>query len=634
MENGSELVVAGPAPVADTAANISANLDSYETNLPPSITVTDNNPLTVTVGQITSDAAVLAITSNANGSACTLDVVDTAANVSAGLDTLNGDSHVTSIALTDGGTPSLSLTVAQALNDTRALGEIGTPHTITVADTGANISTLTAAQIAGLAAEGVTSIVVTDGVVQQNPFGFELNALQAVALAAAGIHISNPNSSAYYPVIVLDSQANIQALTPAQIAALGGDGVSVIGAYGALVWTVAQTDALISAALSAGTVGAGAVPVVIADTAANVETLTPAQINAARNLEGVTSITVTDGSLTFNVAQALQIEQNGIQIAVPAGDSVTLADTQSNLSTFTAGDLTALQADGFTAFVTINTAPTIAGTVAGQQTTSEAPVNPFAHVTITDANSGATDTLTITLSNGGSGGTLSGSSLSGGSGGVYTLSGTAAAVTSELDALTFTPVAGQPGTSATTTFALSDQSTGYATPVTDSATTVTDADPAVAVRSYTAAQIEALTQSQISALHAEGYASIVSTDTSVALTVAQAIALEGADILVSAPSGSSVGISDTAKDLKTLTAPRSRPAGDSASAGVTSTNASVALTVAQALAFATIGFKIAVPSGDKITITDTAGNVETLTTSSIAGLPAIGVARSARREPA
>ena len=57
-------------------------------------------------------------------------------------------------------------------------------------------------------------------------------------------------------------------------------------------------------------------------------------------------------------------------------------------------------------------APTIAGTVSGQTTTSETPVKPFAHVTIGDANVGATDTLTITL--GGAGGTLSGTGLSGG----------------------------------------------------------------------------------------------------------------------------------------------------------------------------------------------------------------------------
>ena len=46
------------------------------------------------------------------------------------------------------------------------------------------------------------------------------------------------------------------------------------------------------------------------------------------------------------------------------------------------------------------TPPTIANTHT-TTTTSDAAVNPFAGVTITDLNAGATDTLTITLSNGG-----------------------------------------------------------------------------------------------------------------------------------------------------------------------------------------------------------------------------------------
>jgi hypothetical protein len=49
-------------------------------------------------------------------------------------------------------------------------------------------------------------------------------------------------------------------------------------------------------------------------------------------------------------------------------------------------------------------APTIAGTARGQTTASETPVRPFAHVTVGDANAGATDTLTINI--GGGGGTL------------------------------------------------------------------------------------------------------------------------------------------------------------------------------------------------------------------------------------
>ena len=92
-------------------------------------------------------------------------------------------------------------------------------------------------------------------------------------------------------------------------------------------------------------------------------------------------------------------------------------------------------------------APTITGAAAGQTTNNEAVVHPFSGVTIGDANVGATETLTITLSGGG--GTLTGTGLSGGSG-TYTLSGSAATVTSELDALSFTPTAGAPGSQTTT----------------------------------------------------------------------------------------------------------------------------------------------------------------------------------------
>ena len=177
----------------------------------------------------------------------------------------------------------------------------------------------------------------------------------------------------------------------------------------------------------------------------------------------------------------------------------TVASTNAMGTTFTVGDLgTALQiaggsghdtliAQGLTLTATQRTeifatssietitdqtgtyeappAPTIAGTVSGLTTTSEAAVKPFAGVTIGDANFGATDTLTITL--GGAGGTLSGTGLSGGTGGVYTLSGTAAAITSELHALVFTPKAGAPNTSSPTTFTLSDQSSAGGAPVVD-----------------------------------------------------------------------------------------------------------------------------------------------------------------------
>src|SRR5262249_55607364 len=51
-------------------------------------------------------------------------------------------------------------------------------------------------------------------------------------------------------------------------------------------------------------------------------------------------------------------------------------------------------------------------------------------------------------------------------------------ITSELHALVFTPKAGAPGSSTTTTFTLSDLSSANATPTVNSSTTVINTDPA------------------------------------------------------------------------------------------------------------------------------------------------------------
>ena len=149
----------------------------------------------------------------------------------------------------------------------------------------------------------------------------------------------------------------------------------------------------------------------------------------------------------------LYIQIDGLQTLTAANFALTAAQSSADLGGAGSSDP--------------SVAPTIAGTVSGQSTASEAAVNPFAKVTIADSNANATDTLTITL--GGAGGVLSGTGLSGGTGGVYTLSGTAP---SELDALSFTPKAGAPGSSSTTTFTLSDLSSAYATPAVDSANLV------------------------------------------------------------------------------------------------------------------------------------------------------------------
>ena len=128
----------------------------------------------------------------------------------------------------------------------------------------------------------------------------------------------------------------------------------------------------------------------------------------------------------------------------------------------------------------------IVGTVAGQTTTSEAPVAPFSSVTITDLHDGGTDidTLSITLTGGGGtltdGAGFTGTSTLSGSGNSYTLTGTAADITSELDALSFTPTAGGPHTTSTTTFTLVNTNPVTGPSPSDSTTTVANTDPGVA----------------------------------------------------------------------------------------------------------------------------------------------------------
>jgi hypothetical protein len=121
-----------------------------------------------------------------------------------------------------------------------------------------------------------------------------------------------------------------------------------------------------------------------------------------------------------------------------------------------------------TAFEVISTgatfAPVITGTAANQAVTDATTIDPFSSVTLTDGNSGQTDTVTITLSNAANG-TLSNLANGNFAAGVYTDTGTTAQVTGALDGLVFIPTDHQvpPGQTVTTTFTIKDTDTAGAT---------------------------------------------------------------------------------------------------------------------------------------------------------------------------
>ena len=122
----------------------------------------------------------------------------------------------------------------------------------------------------------------------------------------------------------------------------------------------------------------------------------------------------------------------------------------------------------------VNDAPSIAGTVAGQAVNDSATLSPFAGVTIGDVDNPAqTLSVSVTLDTAAKGAftTLNGFTDAGG--GVYTFSGTAAAATSAIQGLVFDPADNRvtPGSTETTIFTISVDD-GVAAPVTDATTTV------------------------------------------------------------------------------------------------------------------------------------------------------------------
>ncbi len=134
----------------------------------------------------------------------------------------------------------------------------------------------------------------------------------------------------------------------------------------------------------------------------------------------------------------------------------------------------------------IPTPPSITGAVGNQGVPNETASTPFSTVTLVDPNIGSTDTVTVTMSAAGNG---TFSNLGSGSydpaTGVYSVSGSAAAVTAALDAQVFTPVA-QANVNVTTTQFTIDPGAGGAP---DNTTSVTSVQQILGLASVPAGQI-------------------------------------------------------------------------------------------------------------------------------------------------
>jgi hypothetical protein len=136
-------------------------------------------------------------------------IVDGAAHVAAHLDELNADPQVTSISLSGplhaNGAP-LTLTLAQALNDTHALAAFSSTVCIAATSSAGTIEALTASQIAQLSFSGVTQLVATDQ-------GVDLTAAQKQALGTVRVAIVQPYSGGSAEVIRYQSSGLLASVS-------------------------------------------------------------------------------------------------------------------------------------------------------------------------------------------------------------------------------------------------------------------------------------------------------------------------------------------------------------------------------------------------------------------------------------
>ncbi len=126
------VVVSATGAISDTAARISGALDAYQAVAASltSITITDGQPLTISLRDIGNDAQALALIP---GGAYTLNVVDSSTTIMANIAALNGNAKVVGIGFTDATPPTLTFTDTQYTTTySHAIGEMMGARSIAV----------------------------------------------------------------------------------------------------------------------------------------------------------------------------------------------------------------------------------------------------------------------------------------------------------------------------------------------------------------------------------------------------------------------------------------------------------------------------------------------------------------------
>ncbi|HTQ15239.1 MAG TPA: hypothetical protein VMH86_15310 [Rhizomicrobium sp.] len=672
------------ATLADTGANIAALTAGQIGNLAANgIDHIDstNDVLTITVAQfqalgvVTLAAGDLVTVSDSEANIEALDNTGFSALVSNNVDVI----HAT------GGT--LNVSVSQVTPLLGSSTAFDSANTVTLVDTGADVAALSATQIGELAAAGVDAIDTSDNMLTLTVGQF--HALGSVALSAGDTntlsdgflaffsmstadianlddqHVSHLHStdgvkgfqwsvaqwsalgsgitadSALGTVTVFDTAANDQSLTVTQIGNFHAAGVNTIldsQNASVLQFTVAQTAAILADGIVVASYPSPATLIgYVVDTGANLATLTTGQIGML-HAAGFTAVDASDDAVTFSKAQVDAF--NSGSIALTAGDTVTMNNSEAGYEGFTAANFTAYITQGVDVFhsnsgiLALNesqvaavidggasfdgpNAVTLADTAAniGLLTATEYGELASHGVDIIDITSG---TLQLSVADYTALGAFTVV------GGTATLVDTGADIatlsSTQLGALTGTGITHIDATgnalslTAAQATAILHQ-TGAGTVSFDGTDAVTVAD--------TGANIAGISAADFTALGGDGAASVKldASDDALTITTAQYNAIIGASISLTA--GDYVTLADTGANLAALTAGQLTALAANNVDAIHATDNAVTFSISQLNALSTAG--VALTQADTVTMSDTAGNIQALTSTQLSGYATQGV---------
>ena len=574
------------------------------------------------------DAALAALTDTAASTAADTIVVNAS-------DTNGGSATPADIGVTVNGVPVITTPVyavrlavdqptqIQGYNSTYA-AIIGMGVTETGTTTAGETFTVTVTDSSGTLAAGTPVAGVTYTAVSASELRIEgtyaevnnaLAALTAQNLAPGTITVtasdSFNNSAAQksFSFSVLDTPAQVEALTRAQINQLAADGVTDIPASGGMVNLTIQQAGWLAAA---GIKITGYSGVTLSDTAAHIESSLTTALILQLPVLGVTSIVANDGPVTLTVDQVLRIEAEnqipGVALSVqssPSPSSVTLSAPINEINALSVPVLSALGSIGVTGI----SASAVAGVSA----------NVIWSVAQANALAGGYPVPQVAAP----------------AGGTLEISDTAAAIQalqptdyqSGLNRIGIGAIVASSGSLVLTVAQMQAIINLGAYVSVSAGATVTIAD--------TAANIQTLLDAGSGPVgwieQRTGFVSLNATDGPVALTAAEAETLETVNaasgappITVVAPAGLTVTLTDTAADIEAMLP--SQLAGLTALGitGVTVTDTGLTLTVAQALALYD-PLPISVPPGTTVVVADTEAAIDSFTPAEITGLAALGV---------